>query len=335
VMMYPYPYDMNLGEDTELFRRIMNQLGPSIFGGARHACTYPDRQGICCHTLHPGATSTSWAQYLLGEDEIEDLDVADLACWQDYRKLFPVNGKVSEYIGQSGRPRRKLIVWSNSDQVELKISPLAKCRTAKEKLAKKTGAASAAEMELHSSRPAPGRKPIPDRQRLEAQIEEVWVHPPFLTDRELRLRELTKAGAPALSYDRFCEFCMRLLSAFSEESFQVKIHEAYRESSEKPIEFMRKKQAICLPIQIPVLKEFGFEPSKRGLQHSTSLWTLVTQDDTVDTGLLKNVGLALYMATDPAIQAQWQERERRDMASNDSLTHGRSQREAERSDADG
>jgi len=66
-----------------------------------------------------------------------------------------------------------------------------------------------------------------------------------------------------------------LIEEYCKDDFQRRLHAAWRVSDKGPQVTRaqnkdRTKKSLCLPIQLPIIEEFGFEGNEKGVQHSLS-----------------------------------------------------------------
>jgi len=108
------PYlNCNMSEDYEFFRELRTKCSPR--GSKRSVSLYYDKYGIVLHTLHPKATSNSWAKREVPIAEVASLDIVALSkILTYYMNRFPRTGKSSEYIGDIEGRSRQLEVVSKS-----------------------------------------------------------------------------------------------------------------------------------------------------------------------------------------------------------------------------
>mmetsp|Transcript_78324 Transcript_78324/g.242847 ORF Transcript_78324/g.242847 Transcript_78324/m.242847 type:complete len:456 (+) Transcript_78324:74-1441(+) len=61
-----------------------------------------------------------------------------------------------------------------------------------------------------------------------------------------------------------------LIAAYKTEEFQRKLHEAWNNAGGDPRLQGKARQEVCLPVQVPILVQFGFEASRRGVTQSVN-----------------------------------------------------------------
>merc|ERR1719323_2780523 len=63
-----------------------------------------------------------------------------------------------------------------------------------------------------------------------------------------------------------------MLKAFVEvyckKEFQTELHKAWENAGRDEMEQGKARQKVCLPYQIPIITQFGFEGSKKGVSQS-------------------------------------------------------------------
>jgi len=59
-----------------------------------------------------------------------------------------------------------------------------------------------------------------------------------------------------------------LIQQYQTHEFQDRLHAAVAAAGEDPVAQMHARQAVCLPIQGPVIEKYGFEPSLKGVQQT-------------------------------------------------------------------
>jgi len=70
---------------------------------------------------------------------------------------------------------------------------------------------------------------------------------------------------PKLTRDRAAEIQEALIEAFSAPDFQEALRRAWDAAGGNPQKQALARQEACLPVQIPIMERYGFEPSKRGV----------------------------------------------------------------------
>ncbi|CAE8693171.1 unnamed protein product [Polarella glacialis] len=73
-----------------------------------------------------------------------------------------------------------------------------------------------------------------------------------------------------LTLEQGLELMDTLIAEFSKMEFQERLHKDWGDAGSDPITQGLARQAVCLPLQIPVISKFGFEASKRGVLQSTA-----------------------------------------------------------------
>ena len=59
-----------------------------------------------------------------------------------------------------------------------------------------------------------------------------------------------------------------------DEDFQRKLEDAWRAAGDSRKHQQKAKRDVCLPLQIPIVSKYGFEPTERGV--FASLWSIRT-----------------------------------------------------------
>merc|ERR1719277_1736618 len=59
-----------------------------------------------------------------------------------------------------------------------------------------------------------------------------------------------------------------LIAEYHTEEFQRKLHRAWDAAGGDPVLQKEARTCLCLPIQIEVLRKYGFEPSLKGVRES-------------------------------------------------------------------
>jgi len=91
-----------------------------------------------------------------------------------------------------------------------------------------------------------------------------------------------------------------LMEQYKKAEFQDKLHEAWKAAAGDTMEQMKKRQELCLPIQIPIVTKYGFEGTKKGVAQSTAAVQAVP-DQTEE--MLRNHQVLMWL-TDPEEQKQ-------------------------------
>jgi len=92
-----------------------------------------------------------------------------------------------------------------------------------------------------------------------------------------------------------------LIAGFSAEHFQRKLHAGWHSTTDQ-IEKMKWKQQVCLEVQGPIISEFGFEPSRRGVVASTQAFSPLDHDREIHWH-----NDIISWLVDPDLQAQFPE----------------------------
>jgi len=90
-----------------------------------------------------------------------------------------------------------------------------------------------------------------------------------------------------------------LISGFATEQFQRKLHAGWCAAGDQ-IERLRWKQQVCLEVQGPVISQYGFESSRRGVVASTQAFTPLAADKEI----LWHNDIISWLV-DPDLQAQF------------------------------
>jgi len=69
-----------------------------------------------------------------------------------------------------------------------------------------------------------------------------------------------------------------LIKGYLTEEFQIAIWDAWRAHGDDQLEMAKKRQAICLEVQGPVIEQFGFESSRAGVMESVKAFTQEIND---------------------------------------------------------
>lgn len=80
--------------------------------------------------------------------------------------------------------------------------------------------------------------------------------------------ELGPGGFRPISLEEAIQLQDLLIEEYKREEFQDRLHDAWASAKGDACEELRARQAVCLPIQGPVIARFGFEPTRRGVSHS-------------------------------------------------------------------
>mmetsp|Transcript_130148 Transcript_130148/g.324496 ORF Transcript_130148/g.324496 Transcript_130148/m.324496 type:complete len:222 (+) Transcript_130148:55-720(+) len=87
---------------------------------------------------------------------------------------------------------------------------------------------------------------------------------------------------PVLTVDQGRGMLSDFLEAYKASDFQLKLHLATKAAAGDPVEEIKARQELCLPIQLPILEKYGFEPSKKGLRDSIAATTALGSQYTDD-----------------------------------------------------
>jgi len=79
--------------------------------------------------------------------------------------------------------------------------------------------------------------------------------------------------APKLTKEQAMALEDMLIAAYRTDEFQQRLHEAWKAAGSDPRLQGRARQEVCLPVQVPVIVQFGFEASRRGVTQSVSAFT--------------------------------------------------------------
>jgi len=88
---------------------------------------------------------------------------------------------------------------------------------------------------------------------------------------------------PTLTRQQIIEIQDALIQEYQKKEFQDKLHAAMAAAGSDPVAQLHARQAVCLPIQGPIVAKYGFEPSLRGVQQTLSFLTddLISDPDIV------------------------------------------------------
>eukprot|EP00930_Biecheleria_cincta_P096253 TRINITY_DN88127_c0_g1_i1.p1 TRINITY_DN88127_c0_g1~~TRINITY_DN88127_c0_g1_i1.p1 ORF type:complete len:215 (+),score=31.24 TRINITY_DN88127_c0_g1_i1:28-645(+) len=67
-----------------------------------------------------------------------------------------------------------------------------------------------------------------------------------------------------LDLDDALEMTLELIEGFRDPDFQRRLHEAWDATAGNQIEWLKARQPICLEVQGPIIRKYGFEPTRRG-----------------------------------------------------------------------
>ena len=59
-----------------------------------------------------------------------------------------------------------------------------------------------------------------------------------------------------------------------DEGFQRKLEAAWNAAGDKRAQQQKAKREVCLPLQMPIVAKYGFEPTEKGV--FASLWSIRT-----------------------------------------------------------
>jgi len=140
---------------------------------------YYDRYGICLHTLHAKSTSDSYAQRQVPEEEVQDLDFADLNnIFANYLNRFPRTKSSSTYIRRVRKQYRTLMIRTSAGDVSVEVAAGATVGDVKKLITAQTGALPEM-LHLYRNPPTAGHgKPdeseCEDLDRVGPRTSELW-----------------------------------------------------------------------------------------------------------------------------------------------------------------
>jgi len=89
-----------------------------------------------------------------------------------------------------------------------------------------------------------------------------------------------------------------LMLSYKKAEFQNALHEAYKAARGDTMEFMKRRQELTLPIQIPAITKYGFEGTKKGVAQATA----AVQSTPDQTEEMQRNHLVLMWLVDPEDQ---------------------------------
>merc|ERR1740123_1170280 len=107
-LRHPYP-NIDLGEDfsfVSAFRLPVLMVG---MPAKRRVALLQEEFGICCHTLHPKATSGSFARSQVPLEEVLGFDFACMGLFEQYMSRFEKTGDYSRYISGQVKCRERTL----------------------------------------------------------------------------------------------------------------------------------------------------------------------------------------------------------------------------------
>uniref|UniRef100_A0A7S4QIW7 Glycosyltransferase 2-like domain-containing protein n=1 Tax=Alexandrium monilatum TaxID=311494 RepID=A0A7S4QIW7_9DINO len=203
-LCHPYP-DKNMGEDFCFFNALRKRNRGTVLGGQRQVALHVDECGICCHTLHPKATSNTYAKRKVPIEEVEGLDIADLDL-ESYMNRFPQTQGMSRYIGKSEQREQKVTIHSTAGDFQLTLKVGDPVVEVQERLhGQMQCGGSPTEVHLHSSCPPclqlkDGKLVVAEMQEFLAQVEDPGVEgPTSCPQSQEEVRAQAVLGSPALA----------------------------------------------------------------------------------------------------------------------------------------
>jgi len=66
------------------------------------------------------------------------------------------------------------------------------------------------------------------------------------------------------------QMMIQFMAAYKKAEFQIKLHDIYNMPGLDDMAKGRKRQELCLPYQMPIIAQYGFEESKKGVAQSVA-----------------------------------------------------------------
>lgn len=120
-----------------------------------------------------------------------------------------------------------------------------------------------------------------DEDRLKASLQELKERS-LKAEAEWKRVEKVLAGIPekigdapkakSLSVREALDLEEELIAEFRRPEFQASLHAAWFAAGDSLEQKLQARQAVCLPVQIPVVERYGFEPSRRGVALSVQAY---------------------------------------------------------------
>lgn len=193
-MYHPYP-NQNMGEDYGFFNTLRKRPNSTALGGNRHVALHVDECGICCHTLHPKATSNSYAKRQVPLDEVLGLDLGELEFLEAYTRRFPLTQGGSKFIGKTERREQKVLVHSALGDFTFPLLVGTKLSEVQQQLHGELHCGGeASDLHLHASPPPDAPSLDTDTVRVGPRRPELWATLPSqrneTPDTEVTVRDL-------------------------------------------------------------------------------------------------------------------------------------------------
>lgn len=76
------------------------------------------------------------------------------------------------------------------------------------------------------------------------------------------------SSRPTLTRDQLLALEDELIIEYQKDEFQQRLHQLWGAAGDDEVERLRARQEACLPVQLPILERYGFEPSVKGVAQS-------------------------------------------------------------------
>mmetsp|Transcript_112413 Transcript_112413/g.210816 ORF Transcript_112413/g.210816 Transcript_112413/m.210816 type:complete len:972 (+) Transcript_112413:77-2992(+) len=99
---------------------------------------------------------------------------------------------------------------------------------------------------------------------------------------EIGLEEPKKNEDIEMTWDECYEMQDTLIKAYDSTDFQKQLHREWNKAGEDPIAQGKARQAVCLPVQIPVITKYGFSGDRAGVNASQRPFRKFIGDEKLD-----------------------------------------------------